>query len=566
MLVAVLCAAFASPALGRLGTPLTPPLVQCIAPQHPGDTPARLFADPARFDCQTPAWRFGPGNYWVWLKAPPAPAVGTEPLYLHFVPQWQRSLAITSRTAAGHIGTRILPDRDMSQFIGMGAAVAVPLDGGGQPVTDVLIAVDGAVNVSGLIAEPQILPHEAVHTHELIATAIFAAFAGLGIGLLCYNIVVWLTIRERFQLTYCLSLLAMLAYVWASSGAMAEQFPLVPHSARLGTSYVMLAFVAALALQFIADFIEPNKISERLRARARQVGLGCVVAGLAVAVCPPQWRHLLDRIYVLTFVPLPPLVLAMTVLAWRRGSRSVRVLAIAWALPTAMAVVRILHALHLVPNGVLVQYSLVLAMSVEALLSSLAMSFRIKLITDERDRALADERAARHLASIDSLTGLLNRRALLERLIEWRHPEPLRMLLVDIDHFKQINDRHGHLLGDEVLREVAETLAMRADLQGTVARLGGEEFALVGTADDLHEGVALAILTDIRGRTMADGVRLTVSIGMAEGFVRCEDEWRELYRRADAALYSAKNEGRNRAVHAPRAVASSARPDALAVA
>ena len=205
-------------------------------------------------------------------------------------------------------------------------------------------------------------------------------------------------------------------------------------------------------------------------------------------------------------------------------------------------------------------------MSVEALLSSLAMSFRIKLITDERDRALADERAARHLASVDSLTGLLNRRALLERLIEWRHPEPLRMLLVDIDHFKQINDRHGHLLGDEVLREVAETLAMRADLQGTVARLGGEEFALVGTADELHEGVALAILTDIRGRTMADGVRLTVSIGMAEGLVRCEDEWRELYRRADAALYRAKHEGRNRAVHAPRAVASGARPDALAVA
>ena len=565
MLVAALCAAFASPALGRPGTPLTPRLVQCIALQHTGDTPARLFANPARFDCRTPAWRFGPGNYWVWLKAPPAPAVGHEPLYLHFVPQWQRSLVIISRTSAGQISTRILSDSDMSQFIGMGAAIAVPLDGDGQPVTDVLIAVDGAVNASGLVAEPQILPHDVVHTHELIATAIFAAFVGLGIGLFCYNIVLWLTIRERFQLTYCLSLLAMLAYVWASSGAMAKQFPLLPHSVRLATSYVMLAFVAALALQFIADFIEPGKISERLRARARQAGLGCVVTGLAVALCPPEWRHLADRVYVLTFVPLPLLVLAMTVLAWRRGSRSVRVLAIAWALPTGMAVVRILHSLHLVPNGVLVQYSLVVAMSVEALLSSLAMSFRIKLITDERDRALADERAARHLASVDSLTGLLNRRALLERLIEWSHPEPLRMLLVDIDHFKQINDTHGHLLGDEVLREVAETLAMRADLQATVARLGGEEFALVGTADELHEGVALAILADIRGRTMADGVRLTVSIGMAAGLVRCEDEWRELYRRADAALYLAKDDGRNRAVHAPHAAACDTCPGVLAV-
>ena len=188
-------------------------------------------------------------------------------------------------------------------------------------------------------------------------------------------------------------------------------------------------------------------------------------------------------------------------------------------------------------------------MAVEALLSSLAMSFRIKLITDERDRALSDERAARHLASVDSLTGLLNRRALLQQVIDWASPEPLRLLLVDIDRFKLVNDRHGHLTGDEVLREVAEVLAMRSDLRASVARLGGEEFALIGTAEELHGGIALAILADIRARTMTDGVRVTVSIGMAEGPVGCEDEWRELYRRADAALYRAKAEGRNRAVH-----------------
>jgi diguanylate cyclase (GGDEF)-like protein len=179
------------------------------------------------------------------------------------------------------------------------------------------------------------------------------------------------------------------------------------------------------------------------------------------------------------------------------------------------------------------------------------MSYRIKLITAERDRARADERAARQLANVDSLTGLLNRRALLEQLIEWRSPEPLRLLLVDIDRFKSVNDRHGHLVGDEVLRAVAEVLAIRADLNASVARLGGEEFALIGAAAELPEAVALGIIADIRSRPMADGVRVTVSVGMAEGPVRGEDEWRELYRRADAALYQAKSDGRNRAVHAP---------------
>jgi diguanylate cyclase (GGDEF)-like protein len=525
-------------------------LAGCIAAQRPGDTAVSVLADPARFDCRTPEWRLGSGNYWVWLRLPAVGGTQSLPRELSFVPQWQQAMSVFVRNAAGRITSASYPDRELGEHIRIGATFRVALAGGEQPATDVLFKIDGALNASGLLGDPHIALHEQTDDEELIATAIFAAFAGLGIGLFCYNIVLWLTIRERFQLTYCLSLLAMLAYAWTSSGAMAEQFPLLPNTTRLATSYVMLAFVAALALQFISDFIEEDKIPARLRAGARQLGMASVLAALAVVLAPLEWRHAADRIYVISFIPLPVMVMAMTLVAWRRGSRSIRVLAIAWALPTAMAVVRIGHSLHLIDYGLLVQYALVGAMSIEALLSSLAMSFRIKLITDERDRALIDERAARHLASVDSLTGLLNRRALLEQVIDWSSPEPLRLLIVDIDRFKLINDRHGHLVGDEVLREVAEVLAIRADLRASVARLGGEEFALIGTAEELHEGIALGILADIRARPMAGDVQVTVSVGMAEGMVRCEDEWRELYRRADAALYRAKDEGRNRAVHA----------------
>lgn len=532
----------------------------CIAAREPGDTAQSMFAQPGRFDCQTAHWRFRSGNYWVWLRLPAAGAITGTGQDFRFVPEWQRALVVHSRDAEGRIVSRQYGDDSLSRYVGLGGAISVPLDGHDQPVTDILIGIDGALNTAGLVGDPQLLSHDQSHGQELVATAIFAAFAGLSIGLFCYNIVLWLTIRERIQFTYCLSLLAMLAYVWASSGAMAAQFPAVPHTARLATSNVMLACFAALVLQFIIDFIEDRMIPATLRAGARLVGLVSVMAALAVAFVPPEWRNLADRIYVFTFIPLPPLVLAMTVVAWRRGSRSIRVLAIAWALPTAMAVARIADRLHLIDSDIIEQYSLVVAMSVEALLSSLAMAFRIKLITDERDRALADERAARHLASVDSLTGLLNRRALLQQVIDWASPEPLRLLLVDIDRFKLVNDCHGHLVGDEVLREVAEVLAMRSDLRASVARLGGEEFALIGTADELHEGIALAILADIRARTMTGNVRITVSIGMAEGLVCCEDEWRELYRRADAALYRAKAEGRNRAVHGDPAAVHPSEP------
>jgi len=542
-----------APLLADPGAASAVHLTSCIARQRAGDDPARLLLDPSRFDCTRPDSAWGPGSYWVRLNVPAASAIaaahaGAPPRQLRFVPQWQRGLAIYTRDADGDILARWFDDADLSRMIGVGAAVGLSLEGHDRPVTQILVRVDGALNAAGLIGDPQLLNVAGLHGEELVAAAIFAAFAGLGIGLLCYNIVLWLTIRERFQLTYCLSLMAMLAYVWSSSGMMAVQFPALPQTVRLETSYMMLAFVAALALQFITDFIEADRLPRRLRFIARHIGLGCIAAALAVIFAPEEWRYLADRAYVATFIPLPVLVVALTVVAWRRGSNSVRVLAIAWAVPLVMAVVRIAHALHLIDYGLLVQYALVAAMSIEALLSSLAMSFRIKLVTDERDRALADERAARHLASVDSLTGLLNRRALLEQVIDWESPEPLRLLLIDIDHFKLINDRHGHLVGDEVLREVAEVLAIRADLRGSVARMGGEEFCLIGTADELHEGIALGILADMRARPMAGNVQLTVSIGIADGMVRSEDEWRELYRRADDALYRAKSEGRNRVV------------------
>lgn len=559
-------AAFADP-----GAPRAIDLTGCITPQRPGDDPARLFADPARFDCRKSEHAWGAGDYWMRLSIPAAAGAamagdGDQAPIFRFVPQWQRMLAFHTRDADGRIVSQWFDDTDLSRLTGIGEGIGISLGGPEPPVTDVLIRIDGALNAYGLITDPQVLDAKGLHGEELVATAVFAAFAGLGIGLFCYNFVLWLTIRERFQLTYCLSLLAMLAYVWASSGTMAVQFPDTPHTTRLATCYLMLAFVGALSLQFFTDFIEKGKIPRRLRAIARNAGFASIVAALAVIVAPPEWRPLADRAYVATFMLLPPLGAAMTVIAWRRGSTAIRVLAIAWLVPIVVTMVRIASAFHIFDSDMVVRYSLIVAMTIESLLSSLAMSFRIKLIAAERDRALADERAARELANVDSLTGLLNRRALLEQVVEWSSPESLRLLLVDIDRFKLINDGHGHLVGDEVLREVAEVLAMRADLRASVARIGGEEFALIGTAEELSEAVALGILADIRSRTMTDGVRVTVSIGMAAGMVRSDDEWRELYRRADAALYRAKSEGRNRAVDAGQSGRSQQDPGSLAVA
>ncbi|MDE2435324.1 MAG: diguanylate cyclase [Sphingomonadales bacterium] len=192
----------------------------------------------------------------------------------------------------------------------------------------------------------------------------------------------------------------------------------------------------------------------------------------------------------------------------------------------------------------------------------IAATFQMHMIDANQSRVidlLNARRRASDLACSDPLTGLLNRRALIDNALLMGDGAPLRLLLVDIDHFKLINDMHGHDVGDQVLCEVAERMAMRAEIMGSVARIGGEEFAILGLADDLPEAIALGVLADIRNAPMPHGAQVTVSIGIAEGVVDGEDSWRRLYQRADTALYAAKDGGRNCVIQAPAAPERTAR-------
>ena len=150
----------------------------------------------------------------------------------------------------------------------------------------------------------------------------------------------------------------------------------------------------------------------------------------------------------------------------------------------------------------------------------------------------------------DALTGLVNRRGL-NAALDWRierarEGESLHLAIIDIDHFKTINDLHGHQAGDETLAAVAAVLKAHGGSQGTAARAGGEEFivllagmdatAALRECEHLREAVAI----------MSGGIPVTVSVGLAR--YREGDGANDLYVRADKALYAAKTGGRNRVV------------------
>lgn len=157
------------------------------------------------------------------------------------------------------------------------------------------------------------------------------------------------------------------------------------------------------------------------------------------------------------------------------------------------------------------------------------------------------------LSRTDPLTGLLNRRALLEPT--GSEAAVMALVIVDIDRFKRVNDTHGHMAGDEVIRVVARLIQKALEDFGRVGRLGGEEFALVSDSLDV---VALASRLDALLNTIeatpivfsGQTVFVTVSAGWA--LRRSDQGFAELYAEADRALYLAKAQGRNAVVAAER--------------
>lgn len=175
-------------------------------------------------------------------------------------------------------------------------------------------------------------------------------------------------------------------------------------------------------------------------------------------------------------------------------------------------------------------------------------------------RVVAMQRELERLATTDALTGALNRRRFLERGTEEynrsrRYDRPLSVMMLDIDHFKRVNDTYGHATGDEAIRMTVRACKSSLRNCDIIGRLGGEEFAVILPETDLVG--ALDVAERLRARVEAATIplpggemRMSVSIGVAS----CEPDEVTVERalgRADRALYEAKARGRNRVVAEP---------------
>lgn len=203
------------------------------------------------------------------------------------------------------------------------------------------------------------------------------------------------------------------------------------------------------------------------------------------------------------------------------------------------------------PQGAIAPHPVQIISFIAVMATALIGSIGFVLMVKERT-----DREIMHLAMTDSLTQVPNRRALMEHAghaMARRSGSPLALLMIDVDHFKRINDTHGHPTGDEVLRKIAGRLAARLRGQDLLGRYGGEEFCVI--APDTDTGGALTLAESLREtiasttfNTECGELSVSISIGVSHCPPNVTRELKEVLAEADAALYAAKQTGRNKVV------------------
>ena len=189
-------------------------------------------------------------------------------------------------------------------------------------------------------------------------------------------------------------------------------------------------------------------------------------------------------------------------------------------------------------------------------------------MVEMQDALIESREILAHQATHDPLTGLLNRRAILDRLREelaraGRYGDLLAVGMCDIDHFKQINDTHGHQTGDDVLCGLTQILSESLREYDSIGRMGGEEFLVITPMKAGMDCISVfgrfcVRVAESKITTRSGVLSVTVSIGVACSTV--ESTMDEILAAADAALYRAKNEGRNRIAHNGQCISEEVHP------
>lgn len=542
--LAAMAALFAAvPAIAA--TALTP----CIAKIDPaGNDAERLVQATTNSVCDARQRDLGSGDFAVQMRFSPMLSNPADPLIFSHSSVWQDWQRVIFHYTDGTTTAVEFSSKDAANFLVLGATFEIPVPPRAAPLDAIHVQTRGSANWRGVLLGTQLLKRSEAATIHGWLIALYAGFGGLSLALLAYNLALWHALRHRFQLYYCVMVAGLAAYTVTSSGALMLALPWIDNNDRLRINYVLLIAAGVAAYQFMIEYFGRETFKPWLRRAIDWLSVLLIVDALAFAVLAQWLGGLLDGIYFSAGTVLLSLMFPLLYQAWRARAEHFWLFVMAWSAPVIASFIRAAHGAGLLEYNFWQDNGNLIALTIESLLSTMLIVARLRDLSAERDQARAGERSALRLANSDSLTGLLNRRAFMDLAIGRILPH--RLMLIDLDHFKAINDKLGHDTGDDVLRRVAEAIQAIRPPDSLAVRLGGEEFALLVPLSRATECLPEQVLDVVRGCDMPLGWRVTVSLGHADGRVDSDAAWRRLYRLADSALYRAKSDGRDRACRA----------------
>lgn len=381
-------------------------------------------------------------------------------------------------------------------------------------------------------------------------TMILALVVGMLILPLLFDVTFYLVLRENFVIIHACMVTAMITYV-AFAGGLVSSFVVLPLVVIAIVTPLSSAIGCGLSAVFLASFLECGAQSRTMRRLTIGVGIWNIIVPGFFGLQLHATQAVDDQFYLYAFIPLLLVLGAATAEALMRGSRMARFIAFAWAPVVFAAIERMLRGFGFYTGPSSLDQMIYLATGFEVIIISLAIADRFLAIRRERDAALTEARMLEQLSACDPLTGLMNRRAIADRFDMLRQQGFDTFALLDLDQFKEVNDKFGHQIGDQALIAGADAIRGTGNRDHIAVRLGGEEFVLLlrgpralERAEALRQAIPRRIASEVPGLNRP----ITASMGVIELPQGAPPtmSFDELYSRADALLYDAKASGRNR--------------------
>lgn len=528
----------------------------CIRASQTAEDPFTLLANPAAFDCGRSQVGVAAPYTWALVSGLSLDTNPQDPWELRHEYSQADGETLFVRYTDGRMMQAPSDRMSARRLFSPGMmSFALPADPG--RITAVLIRTEGIRNQRGVAPGIEFKTGRAAMEGDLVVLLLYGVLAGIVGALLIYNFALYTVLRYEFILCYCLSAVAMLFMGLCWSGGIFLFLPDLDTNEQISLTMLGTTIVLGTSVLFLNSFLERDRIPQlpmQLTMAAALVGVGSCVVRLIDGRF--AW-NIIDQISYWAITGILVGLIATAAGACWKGSSAARVYLIAWSVPIALGIARSIWAMGLIGGvSTLVAMSPLIFLALEAVMSALAVSWRVGGLRTERDEAHVMQIKLQHVADTDVLTGLLNRRAFIARALEpHEYMARDRLIIIDIDEFKHVNDRHGHQAGDDVLVAVAAAIRATAPPGALVGRLGGEEFAVLVAAepvDILPEKLCRAVATT----ASPAGHSVTISIGVADGHIVDDASWRLVYHAADQALYRSKHGGRNRVSHAPRPLAA----------